>query len=169
MAMDMFLTFDSSANIKGETVDSVYKSKNGIDVLAWSWGVSNSGSAHTGGGMGAGKANFQDISFTKYVDLASPALMDSCAKGTHIPTAKLIVRKAGGASALEYLVFSLDNVLVSSYSTGGSGGEDRLTENVSLNFAKVTVDYATQQSKDGTAGPKGNFGYDIAANTTATT
>jgi type VI secretion system secreted protein Hcp len=169
MAMDMFLTFDKAANIKGETVDEKYKPLNGIDVLAWSWGVSNSGSAHTGAGAGAGKANFQDISFTKYVDLASPALMDSCAKGTHIPTAKLIVRKAGGKEALEYLVFTLSEVLVSSYSTGGSGGEDRLTENVTLNFGKVNCDYACQQSKDGTTGPKGNFGYDIAANSASKT
>jgi type VI secretion system secreted protein Hcp len=169
MAMDMFLTFDKSAKIKGETVDEKYKKEDGIDVLAWSWGVNNSGSAHMGAGQGAGKANFQDISFTKYVDLSSPALMDACALGTHIPAAKLIVRKAGGKEALEYLVFALSEVLVSSYSTGGSGGEDRLTENVTLNFAKVTCDYATQQSKDGTAGPKSNFGYDIAAHSTKTT
>jgi type VI secretion system secreted protein Hcp len=165
MAMDMFLVFDKSAGIKGETVDDKYKKSDGIDVLAWSWGVSNSGSAHMGAGAGSGKANFQDISFTKYVDLSSPALMDSCAKGTHITSAKLIVRKAGGKEALEYLVFELSEVLVSSYSTGGSGGEDRLTENVTLNFAEVKCDYATQQSKDGTAGPKSNFGYNIAAHT----
>jgi type VI secretion system secreted protein Hcp len=169
MAMDMFLTFDKGAKIKGETIDDKYKKEDGIDVLAWSWGISNSGSAHMGAGQGAGKANFQDISFTKYVDLASPALMDSCALGTHIASAKLIVRKAGGKEALEYLVFELDEVIVTSYSTGGSGGEDRLTENVSLNFAKVKCNYATQQSKDGTAGPKSNFGYDIAAHTAKST
>ena len=37
---------------------------------------------------------------------------------------------------------------MSHVSTGGSHGEDRLTENVSLNFAKVKVEYQEQQ-KDG--------------------
>jgi type VI secretion system secreted protein Hcp len=163
MAVDMFLYFDAASGIKGETKDKTYKTKHGIDVLAWSWGISNSGSAHMGAGQGAGKANFQDVSFTKYVDLASTKLMTSCATGTHIKDAKLVVRKAGG-SPLEYLLIELSDCLVSSYSTGGSGGEDRLTENVTLNFAVAKVDYKTQK-EDGTEGTdKGNFAYDIPAN-----
>ena len=67
MAMDMFIKIDS---IKGESVDKTHKGE--IDVLAWSWGVSNSGSAHVGGGAGAGKANVQDLSFTKYIDKSTP-------------------------------------------------------------------------------------------------
>jgi type VI secretion system secreted protein Hcp len=35
-------------------------------------------------------------------------------------------------------------VLISSLSTGGSGGEDRLTENVTLNFGKFTFTYTPQ-------------------------
>jgi type VI secretion system secreted protein Hcp len=163
MAMDMFLYFDTASGIKGETKDKVYQKKGGIDVLAWSWGVSNSGSAHMGAGQGAGKANFQDISFTKYVDLASTKLITCCATGTHIKEAKIVVRKAGGAP-LEYLLIDLADCLVSSYSTGGSGGEDRMTENVTLNFAICKIDYKTQK-EDGTEGTeKGNFAYDIPAN-----
>ena len=37
-------------------------------MLAWSWGVSQSGTMHIGTGGGAGKANVQDLSITKYVD-----------------------------------------------------------------------------------------------------
>ena len=160
MAMDMFIYFDEKSGIKGETKDKTFKEKKGIDVLAWSWGVSNSGSAHMGTGQGAGKANFQDVSFTKYIDLASTKLMFCAATGTHIDKANLVVRKAGG-KPLEYLLVELSDLLVSSYSTGGSGGEDRLTENVTLNFAKIKVDYKTQK-EDGSEGTeKGNFAYDI--------
>jgi type VI secretion system secreted protein Hcp len=159
MAVDMFLELEG---IKGETVDKSYKSKNAIDVLAWSWGLSNSGTFHQGAGGGAGKANFQDISITKYIDLASPNLMLFCANGKHITKGTLTVRKAG-ENPLEYLKISLDSILVSSYSTGGSGGEDRLTENVSLNFAGVKVEYAAQDAKGGKAGSN-DFGWDIAAN-----
>lgn len=157
MAVDMFLELDG---IKGESTDDKHKEK--IDVLAWSWGLSNSGTFHSGSGGGAGKANFSDLSVTKWVDKATPALMAACAKGTHIKSAKLIVRKAGDRP-LEYLTITLTSVLVSSLSTGGSGGEERLTENISLNFAKVDVDYKIQDEKGaGKAG--GQFTYDIQKN-----
>ena len=40
----------------------------------------------------------------------------------------------------------MTNVMVTSIGTGGSGGEDRLTENVTLNFAEVKVEYKPQNS-----------------------
>jgi len=141
MAVDMYLKI---GDIKGESRDKVHSAA--IDVLAWSWGASNSGSAHVGSGAGAGKSNFQDLSFTKYIDSASPLLLQACAGGKHYPEATLTVRKAGD-TPLEYLVIKMSEVLVSSFSTGGSGGEDRLTENVTLNFAKFVFTYTPQDAK----------------------
>ena len=45
MAVDMFLKLDG---VNGESKDKTHKLD--IDVLAWSWGMSNSGSAHQGRG-----------------------------------------------------------------------------------------------------------------------
>lgn len=158
MAVDMFLKLTN--DIKGESKDS--KHKESIDILAWSWGLSNSGTFHTGGGGGAGKANFQDISVTKWVDSSSAALMAACATGKHLDKATLIVRKAG-EKALEYITYTLEQVMVTAVSTGGSGGEDRLTENITLNFAKVKFEYKIQDEKGGgKAG--GDFSYNIAEN-----
>jgi type VI secretion system secreted protein Hcp len=159
MAVDMFIKI---GDIKGESVDHAHKEE--IDVLAWSWGMSQQGTMHQGGGGGAGKVNVQDLSFTKHVDKASPNLYKFCCSGKHYPEATLTMRKAGD-KPLEYLVMKLTDVLISSVSTGGSGGEDRLTENVTLNFAKVKVSYQPQKkdgSKDG--GPV-DMGWDIEANT----
>ena len=157
MAVDMFLKIDG---IKGESVDDKHKDE--IDVLSWSWGMSQSGAAHMGGGAGAGKVNVQDLSFTKHIDVSSPDLYLACCNGKHLKEAKLVVRKAG-ESPLEYLVITMTDVIISSATLGGSGGEDRLTENVSLNFGKVKVDYAAQDNKGG-AGAKPKMGWDIAAN-----
>ena len=157
MAVDMFIKI---GDIKGESQDDKHKDE--IDVLAWSWGASNSGSTHVGGGSGAGKANFQDISFTKYIDKSSPILLQHCATGKHIGEAKLICRKAGGTQ-MEYIMIHMKDLIVSSVSTGGSGGEDRLTENVTLNFGSFHVKY-TEQLKTGGAGAVPEFKYDIAAN-----
>ena len=161
MAVDMFIKMEASPKIEGEAQDKAHKGE--IDVLAWSWGMSQSGTFHGGGGGGAGKANVQDLSFTKWVDKSSTALMLSCCNGATIDKCTLVVRKAG-TNPLEYLTITLEPVMVTSLSTGGSGGEDRLTENVTLNFGTVTVDYQLQK-KDGTGEPAGNFFWNIAANT----
>ena len=57
----------------------------------------------------------------------------------------------------------MNDVLVSSVSTGGSGGEDRLTENISLNFRKVKYSYKMQKP-DGSGDTAKEFTWDIAAN-----
>lgn len=157
MAVDMFIKI---GDIKGESRDDKHKDE--IDVLAWSWGMSNSGNAHLGGGAGAGKANFQDISFTKYVDASTHLLMKTCSTGAHYDEATLTVRKSGG-TAIEYIIIKLKEVFVSSVSTGGSGGEDKLTENISLNFAEFEYAY-TPQKADGSADAKKEFKYSIAEN-----
>lgn len=157
MAVDMFIKLDG---IKGEAQDA--KLKGEIDVLAWSWGMSQSGTTHVGGGGGSGKANFQDISLTKWIDKSSPILMQHCATGKHIPKGQLIVRKAG-EKPLEYIILDITDIIVTSVSTGGSGGEDRLTENISLNFAEFKIKY-TEQTKEGGAGAQPEFGYKIPEN-----
>src|SRR6202008_1632022 len=90
MAVDMFIKIGA---VDGEASDA--KHKKDIDVLAWSWGASQSGTTHVGQGGGAGKVNVQDLSFTKYVDSASHALLLACCKGTHYDKAGLGLRKNG--------------------------------------------------------------------------
>lgn len=160
MAVDMFMNMGA---IKGESRDKIQGPKGDIDVLAWSWGMSQSGTTHMGGGGGSGKASFQDLSFTKYIDSATNALMTALATGEHQDTVVLTVRKAGDGQQ-KYILITMEQVLVTSISTGGSGGEDRLTENVTLNFGKVTFAYTPQDAKGTVAGDK-TFAYDIAGNT----
>jgi type VI secretion system secreted protein Hcp len=158
MAVDMFMKIDG---VKGEARDKTHKDE--IDVLAWSWGMSQSGTAHIGGGAGAGKVSVQDVSFTKYVDASSTDLMVACCDGKHFKEANLTVRKAG-ENPVEYIKIKMEEVIITSISTGGSGGEDRLTENVTLNFAKVGVEYTGQDEKGATKDKK-NMTWNIAENT----
>lgn len=162
MAVDMFLIIDT---IKGESRDKTFSTKGAMDVLSWSWGLSNSGSMHVGGGGGSGKVNVQDLHVTKYLDRASPNLMQSMCDGKHYKTASLTARKSGGKQEIFYVV-SLEEVMITSLSTGGSGGEDRFTENLSMNFSKFKVDY-TPQKQDGTMDGVVPMNYDIALNSKA--
>lgn len=159
MAVDMFLKIEG---VDGESSDHAHEGE--IDVLAWSWGMSQSGTMHIARGGGAGKANIQDVSVTKYTDSATPNLMQACCNGKQFDSAVLVCRKAGGDNQVEYIKVEMEHVIVTSVSTGGSSGEDRQTENVSLNFAKYKVTY-TPQDNDGSPLPEiGPVGWDIQKN-----
>lgn len=158
MAANMFLKIEG---LKGESV--VKEHEDQIDVLAWNWGGTQSGSMHVATGGGAGKVTFQDISVTKYVDKSSPGLMQKLADGSHFTKAFLYVLKAGGDKPVEYLTITMDKVMITSYSTGGSGGEDRVTENLTLNFSEVEVKYIPQDAKGKGSGDI-KFGWKIAVN-----
>ena len=58
----------------------------------------------------------------------------------------------------------MSDVLVSSYQTGGSAnGGDFSTDQISLNFAKIEVEYK-EQKPDGSLGGAIKAGYDVKAN-----
>jgi type VI secretion system secreted protein Hcp len=157
MAVDIFLKLDG---IKGEAMDDKHKEQ--IDVLAWSWGMAQSGTTHMGSGSGAGKVSVQDLSITKYVDKSSPTLALHSCNGKHIAKGQLIIRKAG-EKPLEYVKLDMEDIIVTHVSLGGTGSEDRLTENVTLNFGKFKYTYTTQ-AKDGSAGPEVEAKWDIQKN-----
>lgn len=158
MSVDMFLKIEG---VTGESVDAKHSGE--IDVLSWNWGLSQSGSMHVATGGGSGKVNVQDMTLTKKVDKASPVLFKYCCDGNHFPSATMTVRKAGGASPVDYLKVEMKEVLISNISTGGSGGDDTVMETVSLNFAKVKLLY-TPQKPDGSADAVVEQGWDIAKN-----
>lgn len=147
--------------IDGESKDS--KNKGWIELESWSWGVAQTGSGHTGGGSGAGKASAQDFHFVMKINKASPKLMLACANGQHFTDATLIARKAG-KDQQEFLKIKLQQILVSSYQTGGANSSDIVpVDQVSLNFAKMNIDYKEQQP-DGTLGGTTSAGRDFNAN-----
>jgi type VI secretion system secreted protein Hcp len=158
MAIDTFLKLGA---LKGESQVKGFEDQ--IQVLAWSWGMSQSGTTHHGTGGGAGKVNVQDLSFTHFLDASSPSLMLACCKGTHYPEATLTMRKAGG-DPLPYLIIKLKDIIITSVSGGGSGGEDQQTENVTMNFAAFEVSYQPQDNKGAKKGGAIEIKYDIAKN-----
>ena len=154
LATDYFLKL---AGIKGESSDAKHKDE--IELVSFSWGVSQS-AAQGGGGGGGGKAEFTDFQVVSRVSKSSPLLFLACATGQHIKDATLAVRKAGG-DQLEYLTIKLSDVLVSSYQEAGGGGDDeRPLDVVSFDFAKVEISYSPQRP-DGKLDSPVKAGYDL--------
>jgi type VI secretion system secreted protein Hcp len=158
MAIDTFFKMD---DVKSESQVKDFAEQ--VQVLAWSWGLSQSGTTHHGSGGGAGKVNVNDLSFTHYVDAATPKLIDAVCRGKHFTEATLTMRKAGG-SPLPFLIIKLTDIIVTGVSEGGSAGEEQLTENVSLNFAAFEVSYQAQDNKGAKKGGAVTAKYDIAKN-----
>ena len=157
MALDIFAKI---GGIKGESSDAKHKDE--IEVLSWSWGVTQSGSLTPGSGGGAGKASFQDFSFSHHVDKASPLLMKSCATGAHISEATITVRKAGKGQQ-DYLIIKMNDVIITSVAMSVASEEPTTSENVTLQGAKVDLEYRAQKA-DGSLGVGLHFKYDIKAN-----
>ena len=180
MAKDIFLHLSNS--VKGESQDGTHGVPAGsyaIDVLSWDWKMHQSGTTHQGGGGGGGKVEVYDMEVTKYVDAASPELIKKCCDGTHFDNAKLIVRKAGGATgAVEYLHINMNIVMITNYNTGAKIHDtaeekaratentlhlDRVRENLTLNFRAFEVVYV-QQDSVGAPMPAAMATWDMSAN-----
>ncbi|WP_028046276.1 type VI secretion system tube protein Hcp [Cellulomonas sp. URHE0023] len=156
MALSIFARIGT---ISGESQDAEHK--DAIDVLSWSWGVSQSGSVGRGGGGGAGKATVHDLVFTHQIDKASPLLMKACATGQHVKDATISVRKAG-EDQHDYLVITMTDVLVTSVSMSASVDSDATSESVTLAFGKVDLEYKAQRP-DGSLDVGVHFTYDVKA------
>ena len=140
-AVDYFLKIDG---IQGESRDDKHKDE--IDIESFSWGETQSGTFAGGGGGGAGKVSMQDFHFTMPVNKASPALFLACAQGDHIKNAILTCRKAGKKQQ-EFMKVTMSDCLVSSFQTGGHVGGDVVPmDQISLNFAKIEVEYKEQDA-----------------------
>ena len=162
MAFDAFLKVDG---IPGESTDDAHPES--IEILSYSAGVSQtaSGSASSGGGASAERADFQDFSVVKALDKASPKLAVACADGTHIPTVTLELCRAGG-DKVKYMEYKLSDCIVSSFRPGGSsGGAETLPlEEVSFNYGKIEWTYTQQKRADGSGGGQVASGWDLEKN-----
>jgi type VI secretion system secreted protein Hcp len=155
MASDIFAKL---GDIKGESLDDKHKGE--IEVLSWSWGVTNAVTP-AGTGAGAGKPKFQDFSFTHRIDKASPVLMQACATGAHLKEATITHRKAGKGQQ-EFLIIKMNDVIITAL-TDADSSDGGSAEAVSLVFAKVDVEYKPQKG-DGSLDAGIHFKYDLKAN-----
>jgi type VI secretion system secreted protein Hcp len=145
----MFLKIDG---VPGESTTPGHEDE--IEVLSWSWGMSNSGTL--GGGGSAGAVSFEDISITKEVDKATPLLMQKCASGQHVFQVFLYVAPAGSPMD-NFLIIEIPEALVTSVKTSVPVGDAVPVEEVTLNFAQVEITY------DHPSEPPLSFCWDLSA------
>jgi type VI secretion system secreted protein Hcp len=155
MAIDIFLKL---TGIEGESTDDKHRSE--IDILGWSWGLSEP--APASGGGGAGKVAIRNITIQKLADLSSPLLLQSSATGARIASAIVTARRAGAAAA-EFLIFTMTDVIVTSVEVIANASAGNPSESVTLRFSKVEFDYRSTLPSGG-LGPEKSFRWDIPTN-----
>jgi len=141
--------FIKIAGIDGESKDS--KHAGWIDVLSFSYNVSQSDSAFTGGGSGVGKASFAALTFNHYVDKATPNLMQYCASGKHIDTVEVSCCKVGDG-AQEYMHITLSDCIITYAGPSGS-----------TSYAKIKVE-VKEQNANGSMGAAVTGTWDVKQN-----
>lgn len=177
---DFFLKIDG---IEGESAD--HKHKNEIDVRSFRWSEKQSSTHHSArgaGGLGTGKVEMSDITFSIITNRASPKLMLACATGQHIKEATLVCRKAGGDQQ-EYLKIKFGDLIVSSFEVASDeslgankdavgsvrsyareyGAGVLTAEQFSIAFSKIWFEYSPQAISGGVVNPV-MTGYDVIRN-----
>ena len=143
--------FLQAEGLEGESTND--KFPKAIDVLSWSWGVSN---------LDGKKPFFTSFSIQKNLDRTSPTLMEYAATGQVIPRAKLRVIKLGGDDSPEFLRYCFAGLRVMSIEQSGSSG-DSISESMSFSYEYIVQRYQ-QQNEDGSLTAPVFGGFDIVKN-----
>ena len=146
MAIDTHIKFDG---VDGESTHKDHKGE--IEVLSWSWGVSNASSVSSGGGSGKGKAVPGAFHFTHNYDKASPVLAKQCAQGKHFKQVVVTSRKSGEGQK-DFLKITMKEVFVSAVQPNciHQGGD--ILESVSMSYGEIEFGYKAQDAKGGLGG-----------------
>jgi type VI secretion system secreted protein Hcp len=134
--------------IAGETKLEGFGDPQGIEIMSYSWNVSNPLQASPSNvGRSTGRPNFGELVVTKALDSTSPVLADDCASARNLGdvTLSLVRQDEAAGENLVYMKYELKNTLISSLSVGGSG--EIPVETLSLNYSAINWIYVGQKAE----------------------
>jgi type VI secretion system secreted protein Hcp len=151
--MAAYIKFDG---VEGEAQDKDHKGW--TDLLTFNQALHQPGGGATGATRRRGDVVLEDINCTKELDKSSPKIAEAVCTGKVFPKVEIdLTASYTDAGRVTYYRYELKNVIVTSYSIGGSGqAEDVPTEDFSLNFEEIKVTYTENDSK---GKKKGNVEY----------
>ena len=134
-------------NVDGVTGPST--SKTGfIDILSFSWGVSQTatyGTGHRAKRPKPGRADFSNLTIMKVLDTTSPLLCDHCASGDILEKCLHPVRQAGGRQAGRLFPHLSEGR--ADHIGAVSGSNENPTESVSFAFQDVEIAYKAGEGR----------------------
>lgn len=131
---NMFIKFEEPA-IEGSSTVSGHERE--IEVLSWSHGFAQQSSPTREGS--AEHAHHANLTFTKYLDVATNTLLKLCWNGKQIGKATLSCYRGDGAKE-KYLEVEMKHVIIANYSVSGGPG-DIPVENIALDYGVIQYKY----------------------------
>jgi type VI secretion system secreted protein Hcp len=157
MSTDIFLRIEG---ITGESQDANHQGW--INVDSFTWGAMQPGNMGVGGGGGAGKVQYRDLTVQASIDKATPAIMRYLSNGKHVSKLEVSVCKAGG-SQIEYCRITLEDVLITNVIFHGATQRDLIGISYQFPAAKIKNQY-WEQSANGGKGAESQSGWNIKEN-----
>ena len=161
-AYDAFLKIEGP-DVKGES--QADGRENEIDILSFSWGVSNpSAQALHGGGSGGGKVTLSELTITKRTDKASPQLFRNAVLGQahsgaegHYPIRLVMVyTPADHGEPVEMFSIELNDCQIaelrSTVVPAKRGSDDEPSETLSLSFEQIRMNASVRDGHGGYTG-----------------
>ena len=160
MAFDAFVKISS---IEGESTDSQHSGW--IEAVFYGAAMSQtvSSTASSSGGASTGRIDFDEFTFTKLLDKASPKLAMACAAGTHIDSIVFELCRAG-TEKVKFMEYKMTNCIISSVNTSGAEGGEFPQESVNIDYGKIEWAYTVQKRQGGGAAGNVAGGWDLQKN-----
>ncbi len=164
MAIDYYMKIDG---VKGESETEAHKDE--IKIISYSVGATQPGTFGDGSGGTAGKVSWSDFSFTMETQSATIELIKLASSGKHIEKGAVLScdTSTGEGGQQTFLTIELKPLIVSSVHHGGSQGNDRSVDSVSLNYGTIRMEYKKQADQQGTLQSTGSVTHDLIKNKTS--
>lgn len=108
----------------------------------------------------ATRPTVSEITISKYADTSATALFKESVTGSAGKTVVIKFVRTGADKVQEFMDYTLENCLVSSYSLSADA-ESEPVESITLSFSKIMVSYNDFDAKNKTSNPQ-RVGYDLA-------
>jgi len=137
-------------NIPGDCTDKGHERQ--IEVMTWTWGLSRPSAFEAGGQGLENQPIANDLTLTKWIDVASPRILLACCKGQQIDRAVLEVwddgKTVGRKKAQPYdrakrkegFRLTMENVVLVNISLSGNFGIYDQTESLYIKFARFAYE-----------------------------
>lgn len=159
MAINAYIKLDS---IEGECTAAGHEKE--IEIMSWNHGFTQpTSTTRSSQGSTVEQAQHSHFALTKYVDMATAAILKKCWAGEQIKNCIVTCYRADGSAAntsVEYLRIELTGIVISHYSVSGGAG-DVPVENVSLDYGIVKYTYKPQKGADGKPGDQIPIQHDL--------
>ena len=149
--------------IKGNLTAKGFEDQVKVDTLSFGIGRGISMEPGNCANREATRATVSEVTFTHPTDTSAVSFFNEAVKGAVGRKAEFTFMQVSGDKLVPYMVYVLENCLVSSYSIAADGESDP-NETISLSFTKMEVKYIDHDGKNKVGAQQVGF-YDLASAT----